>query len=74
LRTGRLDRRVEKQVTISSGTVRGAVPAVVRRHVFLTAFVLLALLGGAIRLLPTSIAAAAGSSGQGTASTACSAK
>ncbi len=55
------------------GAVRRAVPATLRKHVFLTLFVALALVGGAIRLLPTGIAAAAGSSGSG-ASTACSAK
>jgi hypothetical protein len=44
---------------------------VVRKHLFLSAFVALALLGGAIRFLPTTVAAAAGGSG---GSTACQAK
>jgi hypothetical protein len=43
----------------------------VRKHLFLTAFIVLALVGAGIRLLPTTIAAASGSAG---ASTACSAK
>jgi hypothetical protein len=59
---------VEKSSTGGRRTVAG----IVRKHLFLTAFVVLALLGGAIRLLPTSIAAAAGSGSS--ASTACSAK
>jgi hypothetical protein len=44
----------------------------VRKHLFLTAFIVVALVGAGIRLLPTSVAAA--SSGGAGASTACSAK
>jgi hypothetical protein len=55
----------------TAGAVRRAVPQPLRKHLFLTAFVVLALLGGAIRLLPTSTAAASSGSGN---STACSAK
>jgi hypothetical protein len=55
----------------TEGAVRRAVPKTLRKHLFLTAFVVLALVGGAIRLLPTSVAAAAPGSSN---STACSAK
>ena len=55
----------------TEGTVRRAVPKTLRKHLFLTAFVVLALVGGAIRLLPTNVAAAAPGSSN---STACSAK
>ena len=39
--------------------MRRSGPEDARKHLFLTAFVVLALIGGAIRLLPTSVAAAA---------------
>jgi hypothetical protein len=55
----------------TEGTVRRVVPKTLRKHLFLAAFVVLALIGGAIRLLPTSVAAAAPGSSN---STACSAK
>ncbi len=55
----------------TEGTVRRVVPKTLRKHLFLTAFVVLALIGGAIRLLPTNVAAAAPGSSN---STACSAK
>jgi hypothetical protein len=55
----------------TEGTVRRVVPKTLRKHLFLTAFVVVALIGGAIRLLPTSLAAAAPGSSN---STACSAK
>jgi hypothetical protein len=55
----------------TEGAVRGAVSLTLRKHLFLTTLVVLALIGGAIRLLPTSVAAASSGSGN---STACSAK
>ena len=55
----------------TEGTVRRVVPKTLRKHLFLTAFVVLTLIGGAIRLLPTNVAAAAPGSSN---STACSAK
>jgi hypothetical protein len=49
-------------------------PRVVRKHVFLTAFVLLVLIGGALRFIPSSTAALPGSSSSaGSGSTACAA-
>jgi hypothetical protein len=57
-------------VTITEGGERSAVPRWLRKHLFLSAFIVLALIGAGIRLLPTTIAAASG----GSASTACSAK
>jgi hypothetical protein len=49
-------------------------PRVVSKHVFLAAFVVLVLIGGALRFIPTSTAALPGSSSSaGSASTACAA-
>jgi hypothetical protein len=54
--------------------VRRLVPRPLRAHAFVTALVVGALIGGGLRLVPTSASAATGSNaGQG-ASTACAAK
>jgi hypothetical protein len=65
-------------VTRHEGTRLGAglIPASLRLHPFLTLFVAAVLVGGGLRLVPTSTAALPGSnsSGAGGASTACSAQ
>jgi hypothetical protein len=54
--------------------VRTLVPRPLRAHVFMTAFVVFALIGGGLRFIPTSAAAPAGSNAAGgAASTACNA-
>jgi hypothetical protein len=53
---------------------RRMIPRSVRGHLFMTAFVVFALLGGGLRFIPTSAAAPAGSNAAGgAASTACNA-
>jgi hypothetical protein len=50
------------------------IPRSMRAHIFVTAFIVFALIGGGLRFIPTSAAAPAGShAAGGAASTACNA-
>ena len=53
--------------------LHNAIPRSLRAHIFITAFVAFALIGGGLRFIPTSAAAPAGSNAAGAASTACNA-